>query len=253
MDTKQIGDTINLVFQVLMLVLPIATVLITWFVRNYVKSANAEKTLAAVIRVSNAAIDFAQDVDNRGELSKYLKLWNLPDNVINLTSDGLKKLNMAGKWAESEFDRMGINMTNEQAQAWIASEFQKRAGDTGPERGVGERTGDAVSLLRTLEQSGLISLPTDASQAALLASKVADWAATRVVPTGPSVETQLAQVAAQSVQYVEQLKASHQLTLPEVDIAAAWVLTEATKQGLAVTTDQIARVVRTAFESRKAG
>ncbi len=281
MDTKQISDTINLVFQVLMLILPIAAVFITWFLRTYVKSANADKTVGSIVQLSNAAIDFVQNLDERGELAKYLKMWNMPEDVINLTSDGLKKLNLAGKWAESEFARLGIKMTDEEAKAWIASEFQKRMGGVGPERAATARTGDAANLLLTLQQSGLISLPADAGQAALLANKIAEWAATQPGPgaTGlsqaevvvqsptpppekpqvpmespaPSVETQLAQLGAQSVQYVEQLQASHQLTLPETDIAVAWVLTEVTKQGLPVTTDQIARAVRAAFESKKKG
>ena len=281
MDTKQISDIINLVFQVLMLALPIATVLITWFVRNYVKSANAEKSLAAIAQVSSAAVDYAEDLDKRGELAKYLKLWNVSDDVVNLASDGLKKLNIAGKWAESEFSRQGIKMTDEEAQAWIASEFQKRQRGTGLEQGTTDRIGDAASLLSTLEQSGVISLPADAGQATLLASKVAEWLTTQqnkqsadlqhqealvqlqaqltaqpqipVVPTGPSVEAQLMQLATQSVQYVEQLKAGHRLTLPEVDIALAWVLTEVTKQGLVVTTDQITSSVGTAFQARGIG
>ncbi len=278
MDAKQISDTINLVFQVIMLILPIAAVFVTWFLRTYVKSANAEKTIGAIMRLSNAAIDTVEDMDKRGELNKYLKMWNMPEDVINLTSDGLKKLNLAGKWAEGEFARMGIKMTDEEAKAWIASEFQKRMGDIGPERDATARTSNALNLLLTLQQSGLISLPADASQAALLANKIAEWAATQPgtgatslpqagapIPSqapsaekpqppaessGPSIETQLAQLASQSVQYVEQLKASHQLTLPETDIAVAWVLTEVTKQGLPVTTDQIARAVRAAFQTR---
>jgi hypothetical protein len=120
-DTRPISDVLSLIFQVLMLVLPVAVAIITWFVLTYVKSANAEKTMAAVIRVSNAAIDFAEDLDQRGELAKYLKLWNVPEEVMNLTSDGLKKLHLAGQWAESEFVRLGIKLTDEEAQAWIAA------------------------------------------------------------------------------------------------------------------------------------
>jgi hypothetical protein len=281
MDTKQISDTINLVFQILMLILPIASLFIAWFLRTYVKSANAEKTVGSIVQLSNAAINFAQNLDERGQLSEYLKMFNMPQDVIDLTSKGLQKLNLAGKWSVGEFARMGIKMTDEEAQAWIASEFQKRMGGVGPERDTAAHTSDAVNLLLTLQQSGLISLPADANQAALLTSKITEWAATqpatgatslpqagalsqsRAQPpekpqpsaelSGPSVEAQLTQLATQSVQYVEQLKASHQLILPETDIAAAWVLTEVTKQGLPVTTDQIARAVRAAFESKKKG
>jgi hypothetical protein len=281
MDAKQISDMINLVFQVLMLILPIAAVLITWFLRTYVKSANTEKTIAAIMQLSEAASRTVQDMGDRKELDKYLKMWNMPEDVRNSASEGLQKLNLASKWASGEFARIGIKMTDEEAKAWIASEYQKRMEGIGLERDATARTSDAVNLLRTLQQSGLISLPADASQAALLTSKIAEWATAQPATgatslpqagapsqsqaqppekprpsaelSGPSVEAQLAQLATQSVQYVEQLKASYKGTLSETDIAAAWVLTEVTKQGLPVTTDQIARAVRAAFESKRKG
>ena len=68
-----------------------------------------------------------------------------------------------------------------------------------------------------------------------------------------SLEAQLAELAGRSIRYVEPLKADHELTLPETDIAVAWVLTEVTKRGLSVTTDQIARAVRAAIQQQKAG
>jgi hypothetical protein len=278
MDLEQINQTLDIIFQVLMFVIPIAAALITWFLRTYVKSAESEKTVAAIVRLSNSAIDFAEDLDNRGELEKYLKLWNMPEDVVGLTSNGLKKLNLAGKWLESELGRMGVRMTDEEAQAWIASEFQKRVGDIGRERTISEQTGEAVSLLQVLQTSGLISLPTDVAGASQLANLVADWAIAQseqekgdlmredalvrvrtqlttqplpvTEPSVPSLETQLAELARQSVLYVEQLEASHALTLPEVDIAVAWVLTEVTKRGLAVTTEQIAGSVSRAFAER---
>jgi len=284
MDFEQINQTLNMVFQLLMLVLPIAAAILTWFLRTYVKSAKAEKDVAAITRLANAAIDFAEDLDKRGELGKYLKMWNMPDDVINLTSDGLKKLNLAGKWLESELNRQGIQMTDEEAKSWIAAQFQDRVGDLGQDRGIAERTQEVVSLIQALAGSGLVSLPADPVRASQLADQIAAWAlaqqkkepgdqlrddvvarirtqlsggsalpavaAAPPVPAVPTAEAQLADLARQSIQYVEELKVGHDLTLPEVDIAVAWVLTEVTKRGLAVTTDQIARAVSHAFTER---
>ena len=170
---------------------------------------------------------------------------------------------------------MGIKMTDEEAQAWIASEFQKRVGDIGRARGVDQRTREAMSLLQALQQSGMINLPTETYQAAQLADQVANWAVTQtnggaedvlreealstvrteLTPEAQpqaeapqvSPEARLRDLARQSVAYVGQLKRDHKLTLPETDIAVAWVLTEVTQQGLSVTAGQIAAAVRAAF------
>lgn len=275
MDTGNMSETLDRVFQVIMLILPIVAAVATWFLRTYVKSAKVEKDVAAIVRLSNAAIDFAEDLDKRGELGKYLKMWDMPEDVISLTSNGLKKLSLAGKWLESELGRQGIQVTDEEAKAWIASQFQSRVGDIGRERGIAARTEEAVSLLNALQQSGLITLPADGTRVAMLGDAVANWvigqldageadilreeALARVEgqlvlkpqasaePVPSPLESQLTDLARQSVQYVEQLKASHQLTLPAVDIALAWVLTEVTKRGLPVTTDQIASEVHAAL------
>jgi hypothetical protein len=62
-----------------------------------------------------------------------------------------------------------------------------------------------------------------------------------------SPEDRLAELAWQSVEYVQQLKRDRQLSVPETYIAASWVLTEATEQKLPVTIDQIDSAVRGAF------
>ena len=276
--TDNISQTLDMVFQIIMLLLPIIAAVATWFLRTYVKSAKLETDVAAIIRLANNAIDCVEDIDSRGELGKYLKMWNMPDDIINLTSDGLKKLNLAGKWLESELGRQGIQMTDEEAKAWIAAQFQSRVGDIGRDRGIAERTQEAASLLRALDQSGLIALPADATQVAMLGDAVATWVIGQLgdeeagllreqalaqfgsqlgstpqvsgEPATAPLESQLADLARQSVQYVEQLKASHELTLPEMDIAVAWVLTEVTKRGLAVTAEQLAGAVNRAFGER---
>jgi hypothetical protein len=258
----------------ILIILPI----LTYFVRTYVKSASEEKRLGSIVRLSNIAIDYAEDLHKRGDLEKYMEMWGLPDAIINHTSHGIQKLNLAGKWLEGELNKLGIKMTDEQAQSWIAAEFRKRVGDTGREKSIAQQTREAVRLLQALEQSGLIELPTTVDQAVQLADYVADWimdqldtgdplreqalaevqnslmAQPRPRPIEPELplETRLAELARQSVRYVEQLERTNQLTLPQDYIAAAWVLTEVTKQDLRVSPDQITAAVRAAFGARNA-
>jgi hypothetical protein len=270
-------DLLDVLIQLLIVIIPI---LLTWFIRTYVKSTEQQKRLATIVHLSNAAIDYAEDLQKRGDLDDYLHKWGLSDDVIQHTSSGIQKLNIAGKFAEQELDRMGIKVTDEEAQAWIAAEFQKRIGDIGRTRGVDQRIREALSLLQALQQSGMISLPTDTYQATQLADHVASWAIAQTnggvedvlregavatvktelapeaaPPAGAaevSPETQLRDLARQSVAYVEQLKRERKLTLSETDLAVAWMLTEVTQQGLNVTPDQIAAAVRAAFAEKGA-
>jgi len=63
-----------------------------------------------------------------------------------------------------------------------------------------------------------------------------------------SNKAQLAELVQQSVAYVDQLGPRDKLTVDKVDIAGAFVVTEVTKRGLGVTTDQIASAVRAVFD-----
>src|SRR3972149_5306826 len=114
-------DWLDILVQLLVVVIPI---LLSWFVRTYVKSSTAEKEVAAIVRLSNAAIDFVENLDKRGELA-------LPPDV----KKGSHKLKLAAEWMESELKRAGISVTDDEAKKWIASEFQKRMGGVPPVAG----------------------------------------------------------------------------------------------------------------------
>jgi hypothetical protein len=269
-------DLLDLLIQLLIIVLPIV---LTWFARTYVKSEQAQKRMGSIVRLANIAIDYAEDLDKRGDLDKYLRMYNLPQEIIDHTSRGIQKLNLAGVFVEQELAKIGVEVTNEEAKAWIASEFRSRVGDIGKERTAVTRAQEAVVILQNLDQSGLIDLPDDVDQALHIADRIADWILEQTdgeddpvvqhevrlrvrrellgngTPTGntppPSPKapsgTDLETLAQEAVRYVEELKQSHDLTLPESDVAAAWILTEVTKRNIPVTTDQIARAVREAM------
>lgn len=128
---------------------------------------------------------------------------------------------------------------------------------------------------------GILELPPGASRFTFLADLAADWLVTKYAQQGakisreealtwvtaelvqarqvggsfPSSDTQLADLANRAIAFLEQLKASGQLKLKpgsagtnvEFDIATAWLLTEAAKQGLEVSPNQIAEAITTAY------
>jgi hypothetical protein len=172
-------------------------------------------------------------------------------------------------------------MTDEEAQAWVAAGFQQLVGDLYRARSFYQQTQIATSLLRALERAGLVSLPSDMPRSAMLTNQAAAWAVDQPdeepeeatlreeapvkarieLPTqakpgvetpGAGLETILAHLAKQSVAYVEQLKLDHDLALPELDVAVAWMLTEVTKRGLEAQSNQVANAVRAAFAERGA-
>jgi hypothetical protein len=278
-EATQPNPTLEIIKTVIDALVVLIPVIFAWYARTYVKTAKSEKQLAAIVQIANSAIDFAEDLDKRGDLAVFLKHWNLPDDIINHTSTGIQKLNLAGKWMESELTRMNISMTREEAKDWIASEFQKRVGNLGQERQVVERTAEIVNLIHELERSGMLSIPAEASQAIRWADHIADWVLEQLgedksgplregtvlrlqtellkkqtLSTSPTVmlrtdKDELDDLARQAVVYIASLNLDPQFSLPKADIAVAWVLTKVTEVGLQVTTEQIAESVKKALST----
>jgi len=265
--TQPTSDILSLIVQVILIVVP---VLITWFIRTYVRGSRAEQDIAAITRLSNNAINYVENLDKRGDL-------NLPPNV----SKGAQKLQLAGNWLEDELKRAGISMTNEQAQTWIGSEFQKRLGDVRMVGTLAELAGTAVDLVRSLERNGQITLPPSADRIAYLADLAADWLVAQYAMQGAVItreeavtwaraellrslqlpdnalpsNAQLAELAQRAVAFLKSLKQSGRLTVRsgvpggsvDADIATAWLLTEVARQGLVVTSDQIGEAIAAAM------
>jgi hypothetical protein len=263
-------DVLDVLLQLLVLVIPIV---ISWFIRTYVRASAVETDLAAIVRLSNAAIDYVENLDKRGELV-------LPPEV----KKGGYKLKLAAQWLEAELKRAGVKMTEEQAEKWISSEFQKRVGDVRPVATIAELTRAAVDLIQDLERSKLVELPSDVDRTTYLAGLAADWVVAELAKRGANVsreealtwvraellqrlqaqigelpaDDRLAKLATAAVEFLERLKASGQLAVRpgtpgesvETDVATAWLLTEAARQGLAVTSDQIAEAVTIALRQR---
>lgn len=274
-------DLIDLVVQILLIVLPI---LITWFIRTYVKGTQAERDVAAVMRLSNTAIDYVENLDKQGTFDE---LALSPD-----FSKSLHKLGVATDWMDTELQRNGINMSSDDASKWIQAEFQKRVGGVQMGSALAELAETAVQTIRSLEKNGIIVIPEGTDRIAFLAQLAADWVVTQLAkvkggkitreqamvwvsaalienlqteliangsPTSPtpqpSLQTTLESLAQQAIAFTKQAKDTGHLNVQagssggdvDLNVATAWLLTEVARQGLMVSTDEIAQAVRNAY------
>ncbi|HEU0292214.1 MAG TPA: phage holin, LLH family [Anaerolineales bacterium] len=269
--SAQLQDLLSAVVQLIIVIIP---VVITWFIRTYVRGTTAEKNLAAIVHLSNSAIDFVENLDKGGEL-------NLPPNV---KKSGFK-LKLATGWLEDELKRMGINMTDTDAEKWIASEFQKRMGEVRPVKDIAEATRAAVNLVLKIQQNKLVDLPPEIDRVSYLAGLAADWVLTqlstknftnisreevlswtraelveRLQPgvSEPPSGDRLAKLAKEAVEYMEGLKANNRLVIQpsapgmniEADAAAARLLIQALEQGIPITSAQIGEAIAHALQAR---
>lgn len=268
---RQNKDALDVLVQVVLLVLPIV---ISWFIRTYVRASATQNKLASITRLANAAIDAIENLDKRGDLV-------LPPDA---KKSGYK-LKLASQWLESELNRNGIKVTTPDAEKWVASEFQRRVGGVRSVGTIAEVSREAVNLIQELGRNKVLDIPPDVDRSLYITGLGADWLVAKLAERGVAIshdeavswvraeilarmgaqtglvvsETQLEELARQAIAFVNQLKASGQLRVRpgpgldediESDLAIAWALTEAAKQNLAVSTDQVAEVVATARQAQ---
>ncbi len=268
-------DFLDIIIQVLLVVIPI---LITWFIRTYVKGTKSERDIAAIVSLANTAIDFVENLDNRGDL-------DLPPDM----SKGAAKLAAAGAWLEEELKRAGIKMSDEDAQRWIAAEFQKRVGNVNMVSTIAQLAKEAIDFIMRLEQQGSITLSDAGVRITYLSGLAADWIVAEMAKLGgsisredaliwaraelakrieasvsqlapskntavASVQEQLDQLAKLALGFVTDLRTQGTLRITgdsmETDLATAWLLTEAARQGLAVDANQILASINNATANK---
>lgn len=273
--TDIIGPTNQILDVLLRLLILIIPIVISWFIRTYVRGSAAERNIAAIAELANSAINYVENLDRRGDLK-------LPPDV----KKGGYKLKLASDWLVSQLDRNGIKMTNEQAQSWVASEFQKHVGDVRPVTAIAELTRTGVDMVQNLDRNHQITLPPAADQLTYMAGLASDWVIAQLATQGASISRddaiawaraellqrlqgqslvpqsndRLMQLANGAVEALAQLKANGQISVRpgasggdmDADLAIAWVLTEAVKQGLPVTSDQVAQAVVAVLRQRHA-
>jgi len=263
-------DIFDLLLQVVYLVVPL---IISWFIRTYVRNSNYEKQLGSIVRLSNSAIDYVENLEKRGDLV-------VPENV----KKGQQKLVEASKWLENELKSNGIKMTNEDASKWISSEFQKRMGGVQTSSITSEVTKLAVDLIQGLEKGDFSDLTQNQEKLNLLVGLAADWLAAQLIEQrGVSInrseaETwvraeilnrlqikqlpsgdQFMDLARKAVGFMVELKVSGRLLARpgaenmERDVAVAWMLTEAAKMGMTISPSEITRVIALALKEKGTG
>ena len=260
---------LDITIQILVIVIPI---ILTWFLQTYVRGTKMEKDVAAIIRLANGAIDYIENLDKQGAFDNL----DLPPDM----NKGLYKLGEATKWMDAELKRNHIQMDTTDAEKWIRAEFQKRIGDVQMVSSMAKAARDAVIMVNQLRQSGLIDLPPDTERVAYLTSLAADWVIAQLAEQGAnvsreealtwvhaewlnhakdhvephlSVEERLATLSQQAINFLSELKTSGRLAITgehiEKDLATAWLLTEAARQGLNVSTSQIAKMMNEVMAS----
>jgi hypothetical protein len=263
-------DLLDVLIQVLVVVIPIV---LSWLLRTYVQNASTQTKIAAISRLASSAIDYAENLDKRGDLV-------VPENMRR----GLYKLGLASEWLESELAKNGISMTEEDARKWVASEFQKRMGsDASKVATLGRVTSEAVQMINKLVGSNLITIPPDIDRYTYMAGLGADWVVTQMAESGMDITREeavswvraelfktlqsggfpsgdrLVDLARQAVIFLDDLRARGQLNVKdaaggetlELDMATAWVLLEAAKSGLSVTSEQIVQAVTAVLQQQR--
>ncbi|MFN8475280.1 MAG: hypothetical protein U0822_24065 [Anaerolineae bacterium] len=270
---NQNKPAIDALFQLVIVIVPVA---ITWFIRTYVRASSRQNQLAATVRLANAAIDAIENMDRTGKLV-------LPSNV----EKGGYKLKLATEWLESELNRNGIQMSTPDAEKWVAAEFQQRVGGVRSVGTIAELTKQAVDMIQDLGRNKLIDIPPDVDRTLYVTGLAADWLLAKLAENGVTItrdeamswvraeilqrmgsqtstlanDIPLTDLAQHAIDFVNQLKASGTLRVRaggpnediENDLAIAWALTEAAKQNLSVSSEQVADAIAAAREARQGG
>ncbi len=258
--TQTAGQLVGILAQ---LALVVFLALITWLIRSYVKGARAEREVTAIIQLSNAAIDYVENLDKRGDLARSPTL-----------SKETAKLMIASEWLVKESRRAGTAITSAAAQEWIRSQFQKRVGEVMMAGTMRELARDALDLVERPMEGDLVGIPQETGRFVFLCQLAADWIVTQMGERGATTtpETALSWVRAellkrlavratgeegqvgldwlieQSVAFVSDLRAGDRLPSDDSnaarDLATAWILLEVAKRGLPFTPQEIVTAVR---------
>lgn len=271
----------NLAASTLIIVIPAA---LSWYAKNYLKSAENQKRLSMIATLASAAINYAEDCEHRGERELTYNSLDLPDSLARNPSPGQQKLCLASNWLVEELKKVGIKRVSlEEAMKWVAAEFQKNVGDLRATHSVSSLTDLAADLLNQLGRGGHITLPSNTLETISLIQSIADWAANqlgeakidksmqreiamaRIAPkslmmagaSGRSAgkispEVRLTLVAKQAVEFVTELQKQGKLKMSDRDTAKAWLIQQVQQDDIPATAEQIDKAIQTAFEQRNA-
>jgi hypothetical protein len=266
-------------FGLFAIVIPLA---LSWYARTYLKSAESQKRIGVITSLANAAINYAEDCDRRGQLELLAHGLELPESLSHNPSPGNQKLALASHWLVEELKKMGIRRVNQdQAMRWVAAEFQRNMGDLQSMHSVSALTDLAADLLKQLGRNGYVKLPSNTLDAVSLIQFIADWAAAqsgdvkydkviqreaamaRISPSSLmmsaggnqtaskiSPEVRITLLARRATEFVAELQKQGKLRMPERETAKAWVVQQAQLDDIPVTSEQIDSALTKAFDHK---
>lgn len=245
-----------------LLALIILALFVAWAIVQRVRQGWAERRLSAVLQVADAAIDYVEHLDARGDLV-------VPAGSVK--SDF--KLALAGGWLQAEAARLGIRLATEEAAAWVRARLQRRSGELKLFATMAEAAREAVDRVERLVM-GDSTARLDTSNRTLFYSRLAaDWFVVRLAEHGAVVtrdegtawvqaellrrlnaradematRNDLASLVLEANAFLDTLRANNRLPAgieAARDLAIAWVLTEVAKRGLAYTPREIVGAVK---------
>ena len=247
---------------VALLALSLLAIVAIWALAQRVRLARARRRPAATTQLADAAIDYVEHLDERGELV-------LPDGA----SKSAAKLALATAWARAELARLGIRLDDDEATAWLRARLHRRSAELRPVAAMTAAAREAVDRVERLLMSDSTARLDHSERTLFYARLAADWFVVRLAEQGATVGREEGQVWVQAELlrrlnaraddmagrndldslvleaniFLDTLRANNRLPAGSDaarDLAIAWVLTEVAKRGLAYTPREIVAAVR---------
>lgn len=247
----------NIIGSLGQLILAGVAAFISYLLQKYVRGTSAERYVATITQLVGQATRYVERLDGDGKL-----------DLGPEESKGLKKLTLATEYVQEQIERAGIRgVSNEEIHKWINAELQRQMGsDILPVRAIATAAHEAIGTISALVNTGRVDLPPGTSRESFIAELAAD----RIVATLKSehnanlsrsdamaaawnelvnsLSRDPQELAEKALDYLSNLEAQGKLArmpgIREEDIAAAFMLTEALRQGLTVSSDDIARALK---------
>jgi hypothetical protein len=188
----------------------------SWISSEFQKRAGDVRPVKDIAEVTKSAVDLILQLEQSGAIQ-------IPAGADRITY----LAGLATDWTLTHLPANWTNISRDEAMTWGRAELLQRM----PSQPVAAAPSQPVA-----------TAPSQPSRSTL------------------SPAEQLSQLANSAVAFVGQLKASGPLTVKpgasetsvDADLALAWLLMEATRQGMTVTTDQLAQALATALQRKTA-
>lgn len=247
---------------VALLVLILLALVAIWALAQRVRLGRAARRPAATTQLADAAIDYVEHLDERGELV-------VPDGA----SKSATKLALAAAWAQTELARLGIRLDDDEATAWLRARLHRRSAELRPVAAMTAAAREAVDRVERLLMSDSTARLDNSERTLFYARLAADWFVVRLAEQGATAGREEGQAWVQAEllrrlnvraddmatrndldslvleanTFLDTLRANNRLPTgadAARDLAIAWVLTEVAKRGLTYTPREIVAAVR---------